>query len=134
MTAFTVGPLGFYECVRMPFGLTNAPATFQCLMETCLGDMHLNWCIYLDDVIVFSKTPEERITRLRGVFQKLREAGLKLKPSKCEFFKDRIAYLGHIVSKARVETDPKKIADIQEWPQPKTVTDVRQFLGFTNYY
>ena len=55
-TAFTVGPLGFFECVRMPFGLTNAPATFQRLMETCLGDMHLNWCIiYLDDVIVFSK-------------------------------------------------------------------------------
>ena len=62
LTAFTVGPLGFYECVRMPFGLTNAPATFQRLMESCLGEMHLNWCIiYLDDVIVFSSTPEEHI-------------------------------------------------------------------------
>ena len=131
MTAFTVGPLGFYEFVRMPFGLTNAPATFQHLMESCFGDMHLNWCIiYLDDVIVFSKTPEEHLVRLRGVFQKLREAG----PSKCEFFKDRIAYLGHIVSKAGIETDPKKIEDIKEWPRPTTVTDVRQFLGFTNYY
>ena len=68
------------------------------------------------------------------VFQKLREAGLKLKPSKCDFFKDRIAYLGHIVSKAGIETDPKKIQDIQEWPRPETVTDVRQFLGFTNYH
>ena len=98
-------------------------------------DMHLNCCIiYLDDVIVFSKTPEEHLVRLRGVFQKLREAGLKLKPSKCEFFKDRIAYLGHIVSKAGIETDPKKIKDIWEWPRPTTVTDVRQFLGFTNYY
>ena len=135
LTAFTVGPLGFYECVRMPFGLTNAPATFQRLMESCLGEMHLNWCIiYLDDVIVFSKTPEEHLIRLRGVFQKMREVGLKLKPSKCEFFKDRIAYLGHIVSKSGIETDPKKISDIKEWPQPKTVTDVRQFLGFTNYY
>ena len=135
MTTFTVGPLGFYECIRMPFRLTNAPATFQHLMESCLGDMHLNWCIiYLDDVIVFSKTPEEHLIRLRGVFQKLREAGLKLKPSKCEFFKDRIAYLGHIVSKAGIETDPKKIKDIWEWPRPITVTDVRQFLGFTNYY
>ena len=56
LTAFTVGPLGFYKCVRMPFGLTNAPATFQHLMESCLGEMHLNWCIiYLDDVIIFSK-------------------------------------------------------------------------------
>ena len=104
-------------------------------MESCLGEMHLNWCIiYLDDVIVFSKTPGEHLERLRGVFQKMREAGLKLKPSKCEFFKHRIAYLGHIVSKAGIETDPKKIADIKEWPQLKTVTDVRQFLGFTNYY
>ena len=116
-------------------GLTNAQVTFQCIMESCLGDMHLIWCIiYLDDVIVFSKTPKEHLTRLRGVFQKMREAELKLKPSKWEFFKDRIAYLGHIVSKAGIETDPKKIKDILEWPQPKTVTDVRQFLGFTNYY
>ena len=104
-------------------------------MESCLGEMHLNWCIiYLDDVIVFSKDPTEHLKRLRGVFQKLREAGLKRKPSKCEFFKDRIAYLGHIVSKAGIETDPKKIQDIQEWPRPETVTDVRQFQGFTNYY
>ena len=129
LTAFTVVPLGFYESVRMPFGLMNAPATFQCLMESCLGEMHLNWCIiYLDDVIVFSKDPTEHLKRLRGVFQKLREAGLKWKPSKCEFFKDTIAYLGHIVSKAGIETDPKKIQDIQEWPRPETVTDVRQFL------
>ena len=114
----------------MPFGLTNAPATFQRLMESCLGDMHLNWCIiYLDDVIVFSKTPEDHLVRLKCVFQKLREAGLKLKPSKCEFFKDRIAYLGHIVSKAGIETDPKKIKDIWEWPRPNTVTDVRHSLG-----
>ena len=60
LTAFTVGPLGFYECVQMPFGLTNALATFQCLMETCLEEIHLKWCIiYMDDIIVFSKTPEE---------------------------------------------------------------------------
>ena len=76
-TAFTVGPLGFYECVRMPFGLTNTPATFQCLMESCLGDYHLKYCIiYLDDIIIFSKTPEEHIDRLGKVFQKLDEAGL----------------------------------------------------------
>ena len=62
LTAFTVGPLGFYECVKMPFRLTNAPATFQRLMETCLGDLHLNWCIiYLDDVVIFSRMPEEHL-------------------------------------------------------------------------
>ena len=88
LTAFTVGPSGFYECVQMPFGLTNALATFQCLMESCLGEMHLKWCIiYLDDIIVFSKTPEEHIERLRGVFEKLSAAGLRLKSSMCEFFK-----------------------------------------------
>ena len=88
LTAFTVGPLGFYECVQMPFGLTNALATFQHLMETCLGEIHLKWCIiYLDDIIVFSKTPEEHIKRLRDIFEKLAAAGLRLKPSKCQFFK-----------------------------------------------
>ena len=88
LTAFTVGPLGFYECVKMPFGLTNAPAMFQRLMETCLGDLHLNWCIiYLDDVVIFSRMPEEHLELLDAVFTKIREAGLKLKPSKCEFLK-----------------------------------------------
>ena len=110
LTAFTVG---FYECIRMPFGLTNAPATFQRLMESCLGELHLNWCIiYLDDVIVFSKTPEEHIERLECVFEKISKAGLKLKPSKCEFFKRKINYLGHIVSDKGIETDPRKIEAI----------------------
>ena len=135
LTAFTVGPLRFYECERMPFGLTNAPATFQRLMESCLGDLHLNWCIiYLGDVIVFSKTPKEHIDRLRGVFYKLFLAGLKLKPKKCEFFKSKIAYLGHIVSAKGIETDPKKVEAVKNWTVPKTVTDVRSFLGFTTYY
>ena len=135
LTAFTVGPLGFYECVRMPFGLTNAPATFQRLMESCLGDLHLSWCIiYLDDIIIFSKNPDDHITRLEGVFEKLAEAGLKLKPSKCEFFKARLKYLGHVVSPQGIATDPAKIEAILKWPRPKTVTDVRSFTGFTNYY
>ena len=103
LTAFTAGPLGFYECERMPFGATNAPATFQRMMETCLGGLHLNWClIYLDDIIVFSKTQQEAITRLGAVFQKLREARLKLQPSKCELFKTSLLYLGHIVSEGLV--------------------------------
>ena len=95
-------------------------------MENCLGDLNLNWCIiYLDDVIIFLKTPKEHIQRLRGVFQKLWEAGLKLKPSKCEFFRTRISYLGHIVSKDGIETDPKKVTAIKNWPT--SVTDVRSF-------
>ena len=112
----------------MPFGLTNAPATFQRLMESCLGELHLNWCIiYLGDIIVFSRTPEERIHRLRAVFEKLKAAGLKFKPSKCDFFKKEIKYLGHVVSEQWVSTDPDKIKAVTEWPQPTTVTEVRSF-------
>ena len=114
----------------MPFGLTNAPAMFQCLMESCLGDMHLKWCIiYLDDIIT-----GEHILRLRDMFEKLFAPGLQLKPSKCEFFKSHITYLGHIVSKHGIETDPNKVNTIREWPVPRTVTEVQSFLGFTNYY
>ena len=90
-TAFTCGPLGFYECDTMPFGATNAPATFQRLMHDCLGELNMNWCIvYLDDIIIFSDTKEEHLKRLEAVFQKLMAAGLKLKPSKCFFFQDEI--------------------------------------------
>ena len=135
LTAFTIGPLGFYECERMPFGLTNAPATFQRLMENCLGDLHLNWCIiYLDDIIVFSNNPEDHLNRLRGVFDKLEKAGLKLKPKKCRFFKTKITYVGHIVSAKGIETDPKKVEAVKNWTVPKTVLDVRSFQGFTNHY
>ena len=109
LTAFTMGPLGFGECERMPFGLTNVPATFQRLMESCLGELHLSWCIiYLDDIIVFSQIPEEHLVRLQAVFDKLKAARLKSKPSKCEWFKKQINYLGHVVGLKGVATDPKK--------------------------
>ena len=103
LTAFTVGPLGFYECDYMPFSLVNAPATVQKLMETCLGKLQLNWCfLYLNDIIVLSKTLMEHLIQLRAVFLKLKEAGLKLKPSRCEFFKKSLTYLGHkILEKVR---------------------------------
>ena len=128
LAAFTVGPLGFYECERMPFGLTNAPATFQRLMENCLGELHLSWCIiYLDDIIVFSDNPADHLQRLQGVFAKLDKAGLKLKPSKCEIFKSKITYLGHVVSSQGIELDPKKVEAVKNWTVPKTVTDVRSF-------
>ena len=119
----------------LPFGLTNVPATFQRLMESCFGELHLDWCIiYLDDIVIFSKTPDDHITRLEGVFEKLAKAGFKLKPFKCKFFCNSLKYLGHIVSKDGIATDPRKIEAIQEWPRPKTVTDVCSFTGFTNYY
>ena len=83
-TALTVGPLGFYECNHMPFGLCNAPATFQRLMENCFGDINMKSClIYLDDIVVFSRTFEEHVERIA-------EAGLKLSPAKCRLFQDKI--------------------------------------------
>ena len=134
-TAFTLGPLGFYECNRMQFGATNAPATFQRLMESCLGDLNLNWCIiYLDDVVVYASTVEEHPKRLEGVFQKLKDAGLKLKPSKCELFKKSLSYLSHVVSENGIQTDPKKIEKVKTWKRPHNVNIVRKFLGFVNYY
>ena len=96
----TVGPLGFYECEQVPFRLTNTPATFQQSMQSHLGNLYLQYCIiYCDDIIVFSKTLEEHWTRLQTVFEALKKAELMLKPSKCEFFKQELTYLGHIISK-----------------------------------
>ena len=102
-TAFTLGSMGLYECESMPFGLCNAPPTFQRLMQNCLGKLNLTYClIYLDDVIVFSEMPEEHLQRMRVVFDRLREHGLKLKPSKCDVFKSEINYLAHHVSRKGV--------------------------------
>ena len=135
MTAFTVGPLGSYKCKRMPFGLTNAPATFQRLMETCLGDLNLHWCIiYLDDIVIFSKDLASHLERLEAVFQKLEEAGLKLKPSKCELFWQQLAYLGHVISAQGVATDEGKIETIKNWPTPTNIMEVQSFGGFMGYH
>ena len=135
LTAFTMGPLGFYECERMPFGLTNAPGTLQRLMETCLGNLNLHWCIiYLDDIVIFSKDLVSHLESLKAVFWKLEEAGLKLKPSKCELFWRQLAYLGHVISAKGVTTDEGKIEAIKNWPTPTNVTEVRSSLGFTGYY
>ena len=98
-TAFTLGSMGLYECESMPFGLCNAPPTFQRLMQNCLGELNLTYClIYLDDVIVFYETPEEHLHRMCVVFDCLQEHGLKLKPSKCDVFKSEINYFAHHVS------------------------------------
>ena len=95
-TAFTVGILVFFECDHMPFGLCSVPATFQTLMPNCLGELYLTYClIYLDDIIVFSQTAEEHLHCLCIVFDQFREHNVKLKPSKCDFFWNKITYLAH---------------------------------------
>lgn len=134
-TAFSVGPLGFYEFNRMPFGLCNSPATYQRLMNDCFEDMHLKIClIYMDDVIIFADTFEEHLDRLQQVLKRLRDCGFKLAPDKCSFFKDKIKFLGHIISEKGIEPDPAKVEKIKTWPTPKNPIEVRQFLGFAGYY
>lgn len=134
-TAFSVGGLGFFECNRMPFGLSNAPATFQRLMERCMGDLNLRDClIYLDDIIIFSDDIDSHLDRLDKVFSRLSSFNLKIKPAKCEFFKTKTTYLGHVVSSSGIEADPGKTEAVRTWPVPKTVKEVRKFLGFVGYY
>ena len=102
-TSFTVGNLGFFKCNRMPFGLCNVPATFQWLMENCMGELNFIYClIYLDDLIVFLQTAEEHLHQICVVFDHLREYNLKLKPMKCSLFREEINYLAHKVSKRGV--------------------------------
>lgn len=134
-TAFTAGPLGFFEYHRMPFGLTNSPATYQRLMEEIIGDLNHNICeIYIDDIIIYSSTYEEHLDRLHQVFSKFREAGMKLSPKKCSFVRNRVQYVGHIVSSDGISTDPEKTRKVAEWPIPTNVDEVRSFLGFCGYY
>ena len=134
-TAFTLGSMGLYECESMPFGLCNAPPTFQRLMQNCLGKLNLTYClIYLDDVIVFSDTPEEHLRRMCVVFDRLCEHGLKLKPSKCEVFKSEINYLAHHVSQKGVLPSKKNLESIAQCPPPDTYTKVKSFMGLVGHY
>ena len=134
-TAFTVGNLRFNECNRMPFRLCNVPATFQQLMQNCMGELNFIYClIYLDDLIVFSQTAEEHLHRLRVVFNHLREYNLKLKPSKCSLFREEIDYLAHKVSKEGVQPSNINMRAIAEYTPPQTYTEIRAFLGLVGHY
>ena len=134
-TDFTLGSMGLYECESMPFGLCNALPTFQRLMQNCLGELNLTYClIYLDDVIVFSKTPEEHLWRMHVFFDHLQEHGLKLKPSKCDVFKSKINYLAHHVSRKGVLPLKKNLESIAQYPPPDMYTKVKSFVGLVGHY
>ena len=90
--------------------------------------------IYLDDVIVVSKTYSEHIDRLKQVFNRFRQEGMKLSPQKCHLFRDKVRYVGHIVSSDGIATDPEKTSKIAQWPEPRNCDELRTFLGFTGYY
>jgi len=134
-TAFTAGPLGFWQYTRMPFGLTNAPALFQRLMERVLSGVHLRTAlVYLDDIVVFGASIAELKRRLEEVFRKIEAAGLKLKAKKCVLFCQELKYLGHIVSQEGIRCDPEMLSPIKDWEPPKNVKELQKFLGFANFY
>jgi hypothetical protein len=119
----------------MPFCLYNAPATFERLMETVLRGLTYDSClVYLDDVIVISRTFQEHLLNLRKVFQWFREARLKLNLEKCHLLQKEVRYLGHNVSPEGIFTDPEKLKAVQEWPTPTNKHEVRSFLGICTYY
>ncbi|PIK55614.1 Retrovirus-related Pol polyprotein from transposon [Apostichopus japonicus] len=126
---------GLYQFCVMPFGLCNAPATFERLMEKILSGLQWQTClVYLDDVIIFGKNFEEHIAAIDDVFTRFKLAGLKLSPKKCFLFKQKVEFLGHVVSKDGVSTDPSKVAVVKNWPRPNCVRDVRGFVGLCSYY
>ena len=119
----------------MLFGLCNAPATFQWLMQNCFRELNLIYClIHLDDVVVFSQTTEEHLYCLCVVFDQFREHNLKLKPSKCNFFKTEITYLAHLVSKNGVQPSKRNLETIAEWTPPQTYTKIHALLGLVGHY
>lgn len=128
-------PSGLYSFNVLPFGLCNAPATFQRLMESVLRGLNFKTALcYIDDIVVYSGTFHQHLVDLREVFDRLREANLKLKISKCKFCAKQIEYLGHIISADGVLPNPDKIKAVSEFPVPKNVKGVRSFLGLANYY
>ena len=134
-TAFTIGNLGFFEIEWMPFGLCNAPATFQRLMQSCLRQLNLTYClIYLDDVIVYAQDEMEHLDRLRTVFKRFRKDKLKLKPSKCNLFQKEITYLAHNVSAEGFRPSKAGLKAVAEFPEPTNYTQIRAFLGLIGDY
>ena len=126
---------GHYEFVVMPFGLTNASAVFMDLMNrVCRPYLDKFVIVFIDDILIYSRTKEDHGKHLRLVLEKLREEKLYAKFSKCEFWIKQVAFLGHIVSEAGIHVDPSKIQTIENWKAPKTPTEIRQFLGLAGYY
>ena len=132
MTAFQT-PDGNYQFKRMPFGLKNAVSEFSKIMFTVLGHLSNFVEIYLDDITIHSKNYEDHLNHIETVAACLKEANLKIKPSKCKWICAEISLLGHIVSGGTVRMDPKKIDAIQLRTPPKNMKHVQQYLGICNY-
>lgn len=134
LTAF-VTPDGHYEFKRMPFGLANAPAVFQKMMNKLLGSRRFTSALaYMDDLLIPSITIEEGFKRLEDVLQLLQDSGLTLKLAKCRFFDTQLEYLGYEISAAGIKPGERKILAVKEFPVPRNIHEVRQFLGLASYF
>ncbi|CAA0825703.1 Uncharacterized mitochondrial protein AtMg00860, partial [Striga hermonthica] len=127
---------GHYEFfVVMPFGLSNAPAVFMDLMNhifhPCLDQFVI---VFIDDILIYSKSQKEHEEHLRVVLETLRREKFFAKFSKCEFWLQRVAFLGHVITQAGIEVDPSKVSAVQNWSTPRSPSEVRSFLGLAGYY
>src|SRR3979490_1529688 len=127
---------GLFEPLVMFFGLTNSPTTFQTMMNDIFQDLIMEGviCVYIDDILIYSKDRAEHRSVTRWVLEWLREHKLYLRKEKCEFDQTRIEYLGLIISEGKVEMDPVKVQGVTKWPMPKSRKEVQSFLGFANFY
>ena len=119
----------------MPFGLCNAPAAFQRWINEVLME-HIDVCciVYLDYVLVYSRTLQQHRKDVSSILEAIRQSGMKVKPSKCEFHQEETEYIGFIVKRDGVETDPIKTQAIWEWTTPKSKKEIQSFLCFCNFY
>ncbi|KAJ0800591.1 putative nucleotidyltransferase, Ribonuclease H [Helianthus annuus] len=126
---------GHYEFLVMPFGLTNAPAVFMDLMNrVCKPYLDKFVIVFIDDILIYSKSQEEHEQHLRLILELLRKEQLYAKFSKCDFWLREVHFLGHVVNKDGIHVDPSKVDSIRNWPAPRTPTEIRQFLGLAGYY
>jgi hypothetical protein len=126
---------GHYQYKVMPFGLTNAPATFQALVQDILRPL-LDICVivYIDDILIYSQNEKEHTQHIRQVLKILRKHKMYGNMAKCEFFKESVEYLGHVISSKGISTDPKKVEAVKQWPIPTNIKEMQSFLGLCNYY
>ncbi|EUC60435.1 Transposon Tf2-1 polyprotein, putative [Rhizoctonia solani AG-3 Rhs1AP] len=126
---------GHFEYLVMPFGLTNAPAAFQHFMNDLLRDLiDVSVIVYLDDILIYSKNPEEHENHVCEVLKRLRDANLYCKLSKCFFHVTTVPYLGMVITPDGISMETAKVQAVQEWPRPQTIKQIQSFLGFANFY
>jgi hypothetical protein len=133
-TAFSTR-YGLYEYLVMTFGLTNAPVHFMYLMNSVfMPELDKFVVVFIDDILIYSKSEEEHVQHLRVILQRLRDHQLYVKFSKCAFWLREVPFLGHVISAEGIAVDPSKVQEVLEWKSPKSVTQIRSFLGLAGYY